>query len=113
MRRSTRNGVATCSSSIACSGQSRARSRAGDSPDALIEAFVAHNEEVKRIVPAERLLVWEVSEGWEPLCEFLGRPRAGGAAAARERPRDVPGPGDRRCDHDARRVGRAAAERDA
>ena len=24
------------------------------------------------MVPAERLLVWEVGEGWEPLCEFLG-----------------------------------------
>jgi hypothetical protein len=47
---------------------------AGHSPSALIEAFVAHNEEVKRVVPADRLLVWEVSEGWEPLCEFLGVP---------------------------------------
>jgi hypothetical protein len=47
---------------------------AGHSPSALIEAFVAHNEEVKRVVPADRLLVWEVSDGWEPLCEFLGVP---------------------------------------
>jgi hypothetical protein len=47
---------------------------AGHSPDALIEAFVAHNEEVKRIVPADRLLVWEVSDGWEPLCDGLGLP---------------------------------------
>lgn len=47
---------------------------AGHSPTALIEGFVAHNEEVKRVVPAERLLVWEVSDGWEPLCEFLGVP---------------------------------------
>jgi hypothetical protein len=46
----------------------------GHSPDALIEAFIAHNEEVKRVVPADRLLVWEVTEGWEPLCEFLGVP---------------------------------------
>lgn len=46
----------------------------GHSPSALIEAFVAHNEEVKRVVPAERLLVWEVSDGWAPLCEFLGVP---------------------------------------
>ncbi len=41
-------------------------------PEQLIEAFVRHNEEVKRTVPAEQLLVWEVSEGWEPLCAFLG-----------------------------------------
>jgi hypothetical protein len=45
---------------------------AGHSPSDLIEAFVAHNEEVKRVVPAEQLLVWDVSDGWEPLCEFLG-----------------------------------------
>ena len=32
---------------------------------------IAHNEQVKRVVPAERLLVWQVTDGWEPLCEFL------------------------------------------
>jgi hypothetical protein len=46
----------------------------GHSPEKLIEGFVAHNEEVKRVVPADRLLVWEVTEGWEPLCDFLGIP---------------------------------------
>ena len=47
---------------------------AGHSPSELIDGFIAHNEEVKRFVPAERLLVWEVTEGWEPLCEFLDVP---------------------------------------
>ena len=37
-----------------------------------IEVFNQHNEEVKRRVPEERLLVYEVKEGWGPLCEFLG-----------------------------------------
>jgi hypothetical protein len=37
-----------------------------------IGVFERHNEEVKRHVPAERLLVYKVKEGWEPLCEFLG-----------------------------------------
>jgi hypothetical protein len=37
-----------------------------------IEVFNRHNEEVKQRVPPERLLVYEVKEGWEPLCEFLG-----------------------------------------
>jgi hypothetical protein len=37
-----------------------------------IEVFVRHNEEVKRREPAEKLLVFEVKEGWGPLCEFLG-----------------------------------------
>jgi hypothetical protein len=39
-----------------------------------LEAFHRHNEEVKRIVPANRLLVYEVKQGWEPLCEFLKVP---------------------------------------
>jgi len=45
-----------------------------EQPQQLIDAFVEHNEEVKRTVPADRLLVWEVKDGWEPLCEFLGVP---------------------------------------
>ena len=28
--------------------------------------------EVKRFVPAERLLIFDVREGWAPLCDFLG-----------------------------------------
>lgn len=31
-------------------------------------------EEVKRTVPAEKLLVYEVKQGWKPLCDFLGVP---------------------------------------
>ncbi|MEP6467188.1 MAG: sulfotransferase family protein, partial [Parafilimonas sp.] len=34
--------------------------------------FNDHNEEVKNYVPANRLLVFDVREGWEPLCAFLG-----------------------------------------
>lgn len=44
----------------------------GHSPSQLIDGFLAHNEAVKQAVPADRLLVWEVTDGWEPLCEFLG-----------------------------------------
>jgi len=47
------------------------------------------NEEVKRTVPKERLLVMDLKEGWEPLCGFLDvpvpdtpLPRANDAAAA-------------------------------
>jgi Sulfotransferase domain len=32
------------------------------------------NGEVKNAVPADRLLVWSVKEGWGPLCEFLELP---------------------------------------
>ena len=42
--------------------------------DHAIQVFEEHVEEVKRTVPAERLLVFEVSQGWEPLCAFLGTP---------------------------------------
>jgi len=56
-----------------------------------IRVFNAHIEEVKRAVPPERLLVFDVSEGWEPLCAFLGVPvpdepfpRLNDAAAFRE-----------------------------
>jgi Sulfotransferase domain len=61
-----------------------------------IEVFVRHNEEVKRHVPAEKLLVFEVNEGWGPLCEFLGVakpdkpfPRLNAAAQMRRRIRAV------------------------
>jgi hypothetical protein len=37
-----------------------------------IEVFNRHNEEVQRRVPQEQLLVYEVKEGWGPLCAFLG-----------------------------------------
>ncbi len=37
-----------------------------------MQVFNRHNEEVRRRVPRGRLLVYEVKEGWGPLCEFLG-----------------------------------------
>lgn len=40
--------------------------------DYAMEVFEANNEEVRRRVPPERLLVFDVREGWEPLCKFLG-----------------------------------------
>lgn len=39
-----------------------------------IDIFNQHIAEVKRLVPPERLLVYEVKQGWEPLCEFLNVP---------------------------------------
>jgi hypothetical protein len=46
---------------------------AGDTfSDAGLAAVMrSWNEGVKQTVPAERLLVWDPAEGWEPLCEFL------------------------------------------
>jgi hypothetical protein len=42
--------------------------------DHAIEVYEAHLDEVRRSVPAERLLVFDVAQGWEPQCRFLGRP---------------------------------------
>jgi Sulfotransferase domain len=37
-----------------------------------LRVFEQHCERVRRTVPAERLLVYRVQEGWEPLCRLLG-----------------------------------------
>jgi len=37
-------------------------------------ALERHNAEVRAAIPAARLLEFEVSEGWEPLCNFLDVP---------------------------------------
>jgi len=42
--------------------------------DKVIEVFERHNETVRRTIPADRLLVYDVAQGWEPLCAFLGVP---------------------------------------
>jgi len=36
--------------------------------------FREHNARVRATIPPERLLVYEVAQGWAPLCEFLGVP---------------------------------------
>ncbi len=42
--------------------------------DGAIAQFERHNDEVRRMIPPERLLVYEVKQGWAPLCEFLRVP---------------------------------------
>ena len=37
-----------------------------------VSIFEAHNQRVRDTIPAERLLEFEVGQGWEPLCRFLG-----------------------------------------
>ena len=44
------------------------------SKENVIEVFKRHNETVQQTVPPERLLVFNVKMGWEPLCEFLQVP---------------------------------------
>jgi hypothetical protein len=40
--------------------------------EAAVAAFERHAAAVREGLPPERLLVFDVREGWEPLCRFLG-----------------------------------------
>jgi hypothetical protein len=42
--------------------------------DHALEVFKRHTQEVRDAIAAERLLVFDVREGWTPLCRFLGVP---------------------------------------
>jgi hypothetical protein len=42
--------------------------------DSTIAAYELHNAEVRQSIPADRLLVFDVREGWRPLCRFLNVP---------------------------------------
>ncbi len=37
----------------------------------LAEKFEEHNKAAQNLIPKEQLLVYQVKEGWQPLCEFL------------------------------------------
>lgn len=39
-----------------------------------IDVYRRHNERVAEIIPKERLLQFEIRDGWEPLCKFLQKP---------------------------------------
>ncbi len=47
---------------------------ANEGPESGAKFFNDWVEEVKKVVPKERLLVYEVKQGWKPLCEFLDLP---------------------------------------
>ncbi len=38
----------------------------------MLDAFVRHNDTVRRTIPTSRLLEWQPADGWEPICERLG-----------------------------------------
>ncbi|RFU74049.1 hypothetical protein TARUN_8198 [Trichoderma arundinaceum] len=46
----------------------------GDFPTRGKEVFRKHYAEVRSLVPKDRLLEYKVTDGWGPLCEFLGEP---------------------------------------
>lgn len=45
-----------------------------DDHDHAIAVFERHNRAVREAIPVEQLLVYEVAQGWEPLCAFLDVP---------------------------------------
>ena len=45
-----------------------------DDPEHALSVYRSHNNEVAQTVPPDRLLVFDVKEGWDPLCEFLDVP---------------------------------------
>lgn len=44
------------------------------SKEHLLEAFEQHTKDVQASCPPDKLLTFDVAEGWEPLCAFLGKP---------------------------------------
>ena len=51
-----------------------------------IARYNAHVDEVKAAVPADKLLIFRVDQGWAPLCAFLGVPQPAGDFPEPERP---------------------------
>lgn len=45
-----------------------------DDRDTALAAYRKRAADVRAAIPPERLLVFDVAEGWEPLCRFLGVP---------------------------------------
>lgn len=39
--------------------------------EAAIRSYEEHNRRVREVIPADRLLEYDVREGWAPLCKFL------------------------------------------
>jgi hypothetical protein len=48
-----------------------------DERDFAVARFRRHTREVCAAIEPQRLLVFDVKQGWEPLCRFLGRPVPG------------------------------------
>lgn len=42
------------------------------SSDHAKKVFFSHIDDVKKNVPEKQLLIYEVADGWQPLCDFLG-----------------------------------------
>jgi len=45
-----------------------------DSESEMKRKYEEHNDKVQMTIPSENLLVWNLKDGWEPLCKFLNQP---------------------------------------
>ena len=63
--------VAAVADRVIWDGEFRGRA---DDREYAISCYREHNDDVQRIMPAERLLVFDVRDGWKPLCRFLNVP---------------------------------------
>ena len=45
-----------------------------DNVEKCRERFLRHYEYVRTVVPADRILEYDIKEGWKPVTEFLGLP---------------------------------------
>ena len=54
--------------------QGRLNKAIREGEEAAVEFFRSHTADVKSHVPEDRLLVFDVKDGWEPLCNFLDVP---------------------------------------
>jgi hypothetical protein len=71
LRRAEESGFARMQTALATIVSATFDGRVFDKAHCL-RVFAQHYERVRRTVPADRLLVYRVQDGWEPLCRFLG-----------------------------------------
>ena len=45
-----------------------------DDQETMMAAYERHNDQVRKAVPPERLLDWNATMGWEPICRALNLP---------------------------------------
>ncbi len=45
-----------------------------DDRDHALDTYRAHNKAVSMTISSDRLLIYDVAQGWEPLCQFLDVP---------------------------------------
>ena len=50
------------------------RNMRGENTDVLRAKYRMHNNYVQQHCPKDQLLIYRIGEGWEPLCNFLGKP---------------------------------------